>query len=267
MKFFQTVYNVNNTPEEAAIAAKYDLLIVKQTPLSGGSSYTQFMQWLGMLKSMKPTIKIMSYMIVAQEPGFFAPGVGNSIIMNWPAYAPYAQEPWLMTPTGDIAAITEDWKVRRLFDYRKNVWKDLFKQAVTTIMNSYPFDGLFFDNCTASWAKHVPNQSALTAALQQILLDIRHIYPDKWFIGNCVENWMGLNGEMNEGRPNQAAELDPTNGQIVPNLNLYYMPATVNTTDAEYTAGWNVAKAHGCLFGCYDPARPTFYPSIFDSLT
>lgn len=265
MRLFQTVYNVNNTPEEAAIAAKYDMLIVKQTPIAGGSSYTSFMQWLGIIKGINPGIKILSYIIVAQEPGFFAPGVGNSILMNWPTYAPYGMEPWLMTPAGDIAAITEDWKVRRLFDYRKTVWKDLFKQSVQAIMNTYPFDGLFFDNCTASWSKHIPNQQALSDALQQTLLDIRYLYPGKWFIGNCVENWMGLNGEMNESRPSQSSELEPVNGQIVPNLNCYYMGVTVSTPDNDIVAGRSLAESKGAWFGVYDPARAVFWPPVFDT--
>lgn len=266
MKFFQTVYNTAHTPEEAAVAAKYDLIVVKQTPAAGGSSHAAFTQWLGAVKSANPSIKILSYMIVAQEPGFFAPGVGNSILMNWPSYAPYGQEPWLMTPAGDIAAITEGWKVRRLFDYRKPVWRDLFKQSVIAVMSSYSYDGMFFDNCTASWAKHAPNQPALTAALQSALLDIRYLYPDKYFVGNGAENWMGLNGEMNEGRANQAEELIPSNGQVVPNLNMYYMLATVATPDSEIQAGWNLARSKGALFGCYDPARAVFWPPVFDAL-
>lgn len=35
-----------------------------------------------------------------------------------------SQDPWLITPAGDIAAMQLDtWKNRRLFDYRKAAWQ------------------------------------------------------------------------------------------------------------------------------------------------
>ena len=257
MKLFTTCYTISHTAEEAAIAAKYDLLIVNQNTAPVATA------WLDSVKALKPGIKILAYQIVAEEPGS-APGPGNAVLMNATRWSNVGQDPWLITASGDIAAIQAGWRNRRMFDYRKQVWKDSFKEACAAILSAYPFDGLFFDNCTASWAKHAPSNPAASTALQDVLLDIRRAYPSKWLIGNCVESWMGLNGEMNEGRIGQIAELAPVNGQNVPNLNCYYLPATASTTDAEIQAAYDAVQPYGAWFGVHTAALS--WPAIFDTL-
>lgn len=255
MKLFSTCYTIAHTPAEAAIAAKYDMLIVNQAASPA---------WLDSVRALKPAIKLLAYQIVTEEPGT-APGPGNAILMARSRWDAAQQEPWLMTPAGDIAAITvSGWKRKRLFDYRLPVWQSAFKDACAAILAAYPFDGLFFDNCTAAWAKHAPANPAASTALQDVLLDIRRANPSKWLIGNCVESWMGLNGEMNEGRIGQIAELTPTLGQVVPNLNCYYLPATPATTDADIQAAYDAIKPYGAWFGVHTAALS--WPSIFDTL-
>lgn len=267
MKLFQTVYNVTYTPAEAVIAAKYSMLIVKQPPLPG-ASLTTLVQWITSIKAINPSCKVLTYLMTAQEPGITAPGSGDKILMNWASYEPFIEEPWLMTASGDVTAYVESvWKVRRLFDYRKPVWQSLFKSAAATILNAYQFDGIFFDNCTANWAKHAPHNPTLAAGLQTTLLDIRRSYPDKLFIGNCSENWMGLNGEMSEGAVVNPLVLELKNGQTYPNMNCYYAPVTISTPDADIAAKYNIAKSKDAWFGVYDATRPVFWPSVFDTLT
>lgn len=260
MPFFVTAYTITKTPAEAALAAKYDLLIANQ------DTSPSHLAWLDSVKAINPNIKILAYQIITEEPGT-APGPGNTILMDRNRWNAAAQEPWLMTAAGDVAAITVGgWKVKRLFDYRKAVWQLSIKDACAAILAAYPFDGLFFDNCTASWSKHTAANPAAANALQNVLLDIRRAYPTKLFVGNCVENWLGLNGEMNEGRPDALAELPPADGQVVPNLNLYYMPGSVSTTDAEITATYNQIHPYTAWFGVHRTDVSMHYPSLFDSL-
>ena len=261
IKFFATCYGAQYTPEEAGIAAKYDVIAVNQSTNAGAKA------WFDSVRALNPSIKILAYLIVSQEPGS-APGVGNTILMDVNRWTAAQQDPWLVSPSLDIAAIQLDtWKNRRLFDYRKAVWQTAFKDACRAILAAYAFDGLFFDNCTAAWAKHVSyGGAALTTSLQNVLLDVRREFPSKILIGNSVENWMGLNGEMNEGRLADLAELSPYTGQVVPNANVYYMGLQPTTTDAQIQDVFLQVKSYGAMFGAYRWDGMLHWPSIFDTL-
>lgn len=260
MKLFLDCYRTALTQAEAEIAAKYDLLIVNQDTRPSAVS------WLNVIRGIKPSIKLLAYLIVTEEPGA-APGAGNTILMDRNRWDAAQQEPWLMTPAGDIAAITvANWKRKRLFDFRLPVWQQSFKDACAAILSAYPFDGLFLDNCTASWAKHAAGNPGLSQSLQSVLLDVRRSYPDKILVGNGVENWMGLNGEMNEGRIGQIGELVPSVGQVVPNMNLYYMVGNASTTDAEITAVYQQVKQLDGWLGLHRTDAAIHWPAIFDTL-
>lgn len=261
MKFFATCYGVQHTPEEAVIAAKYDVIAVNQNTSVVAKA------WLDSVRALNPAIKIIAYLIISQEPGS-APGVGNTILMDTNRWTAANQDPWLITPTLDIAAMQLDtWKNRRLFDYRKAVWQTACKDACRAILAAYPFDGLFFDNCTASWSKHLSyGGAALATSLQNVLLDIRREFPSKLLIGNGVENWMGLNGEMNEGRIADLAELLPYVGQVVPNANVYFMGLQPTTTDQQIQDTFLQVKPYGAMFGAYRWDGVLSWPAIFDTL-
>lgn len=260
MRLFSTCYTITKTPEEAAIAAKYDLLIVNQ---DAGASH---LAWLNAVKTLKPTIKIIAYQIVSEEPGQ-APGPGNTILMARSRWDAAQQEPWLMTASGDIAAFTvSGWKRKRMFDYRLPVWQSAFKDACAAVFATFPYDGMFFDNCTASWGKHQPANPSASQSLQSVLLDVRRMYPEKWFIGNGVENWLGLNGEMNEGRILDLNELIPVSGQIVPNVNCFSFPLTPTTTDAEIQSAYNLIKPYGAWFGAHRWDGVLHWPAVFNSI-
>jgi len=85
-------------------------------------------------------------------------------------------------------------------------------------------------------------------------------------VGNGVENWMGLNGEMNEGRIGQIGELVPSVGQVVPNMNLYYMVGNASTTDAEITAVYQHVKQTGGWFGLHRTDAAMHWPALFEAL-
>ena len=260
MRLFTVCFGTQHTPAEAAIAAQYDLLIVNQ------NTSTVSKAWYDSIKAINPNIKLLAYLIVNHEPGT-APGAGNDILRDANRWNAVQQEPWLMTADGNIVAIQLDgWKSRRLYDYRKAIWKDSFKLACDAVLAAYPFDGLFLDNCTASWVKYEPNIPALTTALQSSLLDIRRAYPSKWLIGNGVENWMGLNGEMNEGRLNDVGELAPVNGQVVPNLNCYLFITTPTTTDLELQTAYNAIAPYGAWYGVQRNDNVLYWPTLFDTI-
>lgn len=260
-QFFATCYGVQYTAEEAAIAAKYDVIAVNQNTSVAAKA------WFDSVRGLNPSIKIIAYLIVSQEPGS-APGVGNTILMDANRWSAASQDPWLITPTGDIAAMQLDtWKNRRLFDYRKAVWQTAFKDACRAILNAYPFDGLFFDNCTANWTKMVAyGGTEMATALQNVLLDVRREFPNKLLIGNGVENWMGLNGEMNEGRLADIAELTPYVGQVVPNANTFFMAVQPSTTEQHIQETFLQVKPYGAMFGAYRWDGVLSWPAIFETL-
>lgn len=260
MKLFTVCFGTQYTATEAAIAAKYDLLIVNQATSSVARA------WYDSIKVINPSIKLLAYLIVNHEPGT-ALGVGNDILRDANRWAAVQQEPWLLTADGNIVAITLDgWKSRRLYDYRKAIWQTNFRDACSAILAAYPFDGLFFDNCTAAWTKQSPNNTALATSLQSALLDVRRAYPSALFLGNCTENWLGLNGEMNEGRPADLLELSPVLGQVVPNLNCFLSITTPSTPDADLAALYATISPTGAWFGVQRNDNVLYWPPIFDTL-
>ena len=260
MNLFTVCFGTQYTAAEATIAAKYDLLIVNQATSAVARA------WYDSIRALNPAIKLLAYLITNHEPGT-ALGVGNDILRDANRWTAGQQEPWLLTADGNLVAITIDtWKSRRLYDYRKAIWQTNFRDACAAILSAYPFDGLFFDNCTASWTKQSPNNAALATSLQSTLLDVRRAYPSKLFLGNCTENWLGLNGEMNEGRATQLLELAPVVGQVVPNLNCYLALTTPTTPDSELAALVAAIAPTGAWFGVQRSDNVLYWPPIFDSL-
>lgn len=260
MKLFTVCFGTQHTAAEAAIAAKYDLLIVNQ------NTSTVAKAWYDSIKVLNPNIKLLAYLIVNHEPGT-APGAGNDILRDANRWNAVQQEPWLLTAEGYIKAIQLDgWKSRRLYDYEKAIWKENFKLACDAIFAAYPFDGLFLDNCTANWAAYAPRVVEKTTALQTALLDLRRAYPSKWIVGNGMENWMGLNGEMNEGRLGQVSELTPVTGQVVPNVNCFLSITTASTPNTDLQTAYNAVKPYGAWYGVQRNDNVLYWPSLFDTI-
>src|SRR5207247_1377934 len=99
-----------------------------------------------------------------------------------------------------------------------------FLEACRITLQSYPYDGLFLDQCTVFEKAHpLPGVRAeMRQALQITLQRLRQEFPNTILIGNSSYNWQGLNGELDEGRPeNMLAELAPFNGHTQPTKDLY----------------------------------------------
>jgi hypothetical protein len=86
-------------------------------------------------------------------------------------------------------------------------------------------------------------------ALQAILLQLRAEFRQAIFIANSSETWSGVNGEMNEGRPQQMeAELASFSGHAEPQMDMY-QTILKDPSDTE-TLRTEMAKVHA-LGGYY----------------
>ena len=142
----------------------------------------------------------------------------------------------------------------RIFDPRKVEWQEAFLEACRITLQSYPYDGLFLDDCTVfDIADPLPTVRAqVRQALQVTLLRLRQEFPHAIVIGNSSYNWQGLNGELNEDRPESLlAEVAPFAGHVQPTMDLY---GTIlkDPNDIERVK-WERALAHS-LGTCYSAA-------------
>ena len=89
---------------------------------------------------------------------------------------------------------------------------------------------------------------------------LRQEFPYTILIGNSSYNWQGLNGELNEGRPeNMLAGLSPFDGHAQPTMDLYESllkdPNDIETVKREmalahsqgayYSAAWTINTCSG----------------------
>jgi hypothetical protein len=206
-------------------------------------SRIEFQRWRDKVKSINPDIRLLGYQMVCEETTVPGPGHDKYRTLN---------APYITYPNGRVPAVGPSHKRRRLFDLRKAEWRDAFLEGCLATMRSYPFDGLFLDNCTV-FPKHHPVSSVrdeMRDALQHALSQLRSTLPKSILIGNARENWTGLNGEMNEGRRRDVAdEVASYRGHAAPEMDLVTTilksPEDTATVRREMTA----ALRRGALYG------------------
>lgn len=174
------------------------------------------MRWRDKVRSLNPEIVLLGYQMVIQHPR--AQGPGNTILRQSRSYAVY---PWGTVPTvpGEYPGARD-----KIYDPRSPQWQDLFLEACRATLNSYPFDGLFLDQCTVFFkASPIPHvRQEMRAALQTTLIRLRNEFPNVILVGNSAYNWEGLNGEMDEGRlDDMAYQFAPFPGHVKPYINMY----------------------------------------------
>jgi hypothetical protein len=195
---------------QEAIVAKYPLAIVSQ------DHKIQSVRWRDKVKSINPGIKLLGYQMVIEETT--VPGVGHERLSK-------AGNSWVTYPGGwhpKVKLATD--KVRRIYDPRSGEWQEAFLDGCAKTLESYPFEGLFLDQCTifniASLS--MVTRTAMLGALRSTLLELRRRFPSKIFIGNSSYSFAGLNGELNENRdkdlPKKNKFLD---AHAEPEFNLY----------------------------------------------
>ena len=194
--------------QEPAVA-RYPVAIVPQ------DIRPAFRRWRDDVRAINPSIVLLAYQMVHEETT--VPGPGHDELRK-------ATHSWVRRADG-VEPFTFWGSARhRLFDPRTPEFEDCFLRACRAVLRSYDYDGLFLDNCTI-FPIADPNEtvrSEMRQALQATLRKVRLEFPDALIVGNSIEKWSGLNGEMNEARPKQLqSELKPFSGHTSPSMNMY----------------------------------------------
>ncbi|MFY0610411.1 MAG: hypothetical protein JXQ99_02700 [Hyphomicrobiaceae bacterium] len=191
--------------QEAAVA-RYPLALVPQ------DNRRHFRKWRDDVKALNPDIVLLAYQMTILETT--SPGPGHDVLRG-------VRNAWRTWPWG--GQIRVEAKRRRVFDPRSSEWKAAFLNACAATLESYPYDGLFLDQCSV-FSVHHPLKSVRNEMLQHLretLLELRKRHPNKIFVGNSIYSLPGLNGIMSEDREEHFDEdLIPFDGQWSPPINL-----------------------------------------------
>ncbi|MHB8453965.1 MAG: hypothetical protein ACYDDO_04545 [Acidiferrobacterales bacterium] len=255
---FCTAYITPDAPgqggQEAAVA-RYPLAIV---PQDNSASYRT---WRNKVKSLNPDIILLGYQVVIQRPE--ATGPGNDILRKSENYCVY---PWGTTPTvpGEYPGAKA-----KIYDPRSPQWQNAFLSACRTTLASYPYDGLFLDQCTV-FVKAYPFpqvRQEMRAALQATLTALRMEFPNVILVGNSSYSWDGLNGEMDEGRPDDMAmEFAPFPGHASPRIEMYQSILKRSDDIAKVEREMTLAHSYGAFYGAAVNSQHVLWFDIFDSV-
>ena len=245
-----------NQANQEAVIARYPLTLVPQ------DMRVTHVRWRDHIKHLNSNISMLGYQQVITETSI--PGPGHEVMRRvkdaWCAY------PGGMTPRGSLGRSRED---PRLFDPRKGEWQEAFLEACRTTLQSYPYAGLFLDNCTVFEMAHpVPAvKSEMRQALQATLLRLREEFPKVILIGNSSYNWKGLNGEMNESRPKKMIEeLASFDGHALPAMDLYVSMLTDSNDVARVRREMVVAHSQGASYGACVDYQHVLWFDAFDEI-
>ena len=227
--------------QEASVA-KFPIAMVPQDDRS------YYRQWKDDVKAINPDLKFLAYQMVIEETT--VPGPGHEYIRR------HAKNAWATYPGGFTPTVTFSTSVtkkrKRIFDPRSEVWQDAFIKACEITLESYPYEGLFLDQCTVyTKAALLPQvRMEMMIGLEQTLIRLREKFPTKLIVGNTRYSLSGLNGEMNEGREQDLAEeMAYYEYHVEPRIELfhYYMKNHDDTETA--TEKFKLALANKAFFG------------------
>jgi hypothetical protein len=197
---------------QEALVARYPLALVPQ------DIRAPFVRWKDHVKELNPKIVMLAYQIVIEETT--VPGPGHDVQRRLKD-----KDVWCIYPGGFVPTVEvkPSPKRFRIFDPRKREWQDNFIEACRATLASYPYSGLYLDQCTVYGLAHpFPDVRAeMRQALQDALARFRQEFPSQLLVGNSSFHWRGLNGELNEGRPGDMNELNPFEGHVLPRIQLY----------------------------------------------
>ena len=137
-------------------------------------------------------------------------------------------------------------------DLRSDEWKQAFLEtARSATLLSYPYDGLFLDQCSV-FAIHHPLESIrreMRVNLNVLLIELRRQHPTAILIRNSVYNFRGLNGKMSEDRKHLfAQELLRWSGYSLLNINLGLIRLNDATNNNDYVRSQLLFT---CSFGAF----------------
>lgn len=236
------------------IVARYPLAIVPQ------DTRRQFILWRDKVKSFNPAILMLGYQMVIEETT--VPGPGHD-------YLRAIKDAWAVYPGGYCPTVGPVNKKRRIFDPRNSRWEEGFIRACRATLASYPYDGLFFDQCSIFIKSHPSSvvREEMKAALQSTLSKLRLEFPNKIFIGNSRFKWDDLNGEMNEARILDLEEgSSKYSGHATPSISLYqsYIKNSVNIKTVEDEM--KLVHSRNGLYGVCVDAQHALWFDFFDTV-
>lgn len=237
------------------IVARYPLGIFSQ------DNDVNFRRWRDSIRGLNPDIIMLGYQDVIQEPEI--PGPGHDLLRTVHDFCIY--------PNGYVPTVPGPYPGarNRIYDPGSPRWQDAFIAACKATLKSYPYDGLFLDQCTVFQVSHPIQEirKEMLDALQATLLRLRSEMPDIYIIGNSSDKFAGLNGEMNEGRlPDLKAESVTFPGHKRPEMNMYL--SLLTTPDDTETVRREMALAHsyGTYYGaCVTGSKPLWF-NAFDEV-
>ena len=253
---FCTAYITPDAPGQEgqeSLVAKYPLALVPQ------DHRMHFRKWRDRVKRIHPEIVLLGYQIVIEETTVPGPGHDElrKIVNSWATY-----------PNGFVPTVGPLSKRRRIFDPRTEEWQEGFLTACQATLASYPYEGLFLDQCTIFRKSHPSRQEKvkMEVALQKALVELRKEFPNKLFVGNCRDNWQGLNGEMVEGRKASPEELRRISGHILPKLDLFASRLMHDNDIATVKRDMTFAHANHAFYGASVDYQHVLWFDIFDEV-
>jgi hypothetical protein len=204
---------------------------------------------------------MLGYLIVIQEPEM--PGAGHDMLRTVHDYS--------IHPNGYVPMVPGAYPgaKNRIYDPRSQRWQDVFISACKATLKSYPFDGLFLDQCTIFHISHPQDDARkeMMSALQSTLLRLRSELPSIYIVGNSSYKFAGLNGEMNEGRLSDLKRESVTfSGHTKPEMNMYL--SVLNSSDDINTVKRDMALAHsyGLYYGACVSGSKAIWFDAFDEV-
>jgi hypothetical protein len=191
------------------VVARYPVAVVPQ------DERNTFREWRDKVRIINPDIVFLAYQMVHEETS--NPGPGHDELRK-------ATNSWCSYPNGFQPFTAWGNQRHRLYDPRTAEFAECFLRACRAVLRSYPYDGLFLDNCTIFPIAHpMPSiRAEMREALQAVLLKLRRQFPEALIVGNSSYKWKGLNGEMNENRPaDLQTELQHFDGHASPSMDMY----------------------------------------------
>ena len=247
---------------QEATVAKYPLVV------TGSTVTTLQNQWRATVKALNPDIKILGYVLGNERSTQFNPG--RAIWQALPV-SPAVECNFIYNGLTHYPTLTNLPGGFRLFDYRYSGYTQALIDVIGATINSQAgiYDGVFIDNCTvftgaqpssyngyvgdSHGVENYPGAAAIRAemleALQETLTAARAAFPDIMILGNSSFNFTHINGEMNEGRPEDyAAELPSIPGQTLPGLNVGMLLEPSGVSEATIIAAMNTVHSYDGIF-------------------
>lgn len=238
---------------QEAIVAKYPLALVPQT------NRLIDRQWRDKVKSLNPDIKMLAYQMVIEQTT--VPGPGHDVIRKLPSQ-------WVTYPGGIKPYVNDMGRKMYLHDPRSIQWQNGFIKACEATLQSYPYDGLYLDQCTIfNIASVLPSiRLEMLNALNTTLDKLRIRFPDTLIIANSSNNFSMLNGELNENRASNLISEASDVKSVSPVFNFHQRIVPSMTKETVLRQDCAFAFKQKCFFGVAINYQKAEWPTFFNEI-